>query len=234
MRREKEKNVFNKQKLLSDFVVVVVHYYSTKQRKTRRFFFVFLLCFVCFVIFVCVLILRVFLWCQYPSKQMFWKRRRELWSAKANTGEKCNSLIVWHSIRKFQSRIELLFLQNYKNVLIWIFDVVWSRILVYDRWALGSAQFLYSKVIEKSKKKKNQQISGISHGYCRSNVCWHYKINENSFEIVIKCSSEFASIKIALLPHAFVPNESSSSALNITHSKLVYCCSHWILSPNDR
>lgn len=135
--------------LLLLFIIIL----PTKQRKTRRFFFVF--CLFC-NIRVCthfegfpLMPISII-----DSKQKFWKRRRELWSAEANTGEKCNSLIVWHSIRKFQSRIEILFLQNYKNVLIWIFDVVWSRILVYDRWALGSAQFLYSKVIEKSKKKK--------------------------------------------------------------------------------
>lgn len=50
MRREKEKNVFNKQKLLSDFVVVVVHYYSTNEAEenTTIFFCVFVVfCLFC-------------------------------------------------------------------------------------------------------------------------------------------------------------------------------------------
>lgn len=212
--------------LLLLFIIIL----PTKQWKTRRFFFVF--CLFC-NIRVCthfegfpLMPISII-----DSKQKFWKRRRELWSAEANTGEKCNSLIVWHSIRKFQSRIEILFLQNYKNVLISMLCDHGSWFMTAGRWDQLSS--CTPKLLKNQKKKKstNQRHQPrLLQIECLLTLQNKQKFLWNCHQVP-KC---IASIKIALLPHAFVPNESSSSALNITHSKLVYCCSHWILSPNDR
>lgn len=218
--------------LLLLFIIIL----PTKQRKTRRFFFVFLLCFVCFVIFVCVLILRVFLWCQYPSLIPSKCSEREEESCEVQKPIRERSAIRWLCDIRFGNFN--LALKYYFFKITKMYWYGYSMLCDHGSWFMTAGRWdqlssCTPKLLKNQKKKKstNQRHQPrLLQIACLLTLQNKQKFLWNCHQVP-KC---IASIKIALLPHAFVPNESSSSALNITHSKLVYCCSHWILSPNDR